>query len=101
MQLKSTITVIGAKRSKGEMEGKPYDHTTIYTQDSLDQKNGDAIGSAGSDYRWGTSDNYKSIQGLIPPFNADVTLEVITTGKSTRMIIVDLKPVAQPSPKQS
>ena len=96
--MNSTITVIGAKRSKGEIEGKPYDHTTIYTQDSLDQKNGDAIGSAGSEYRWGTSDNFLKIAGLKPPFNADVKLEMITTGKSTKMIILDLTPI--PLPKE-
>jgi len=92
MQLKSTIVVIGAKRSKGEMEGKPYDHTTIYTSDILDQRNGDAIGAAGTDYRWGTSENFKKIQNVKPPFSADVVIEVITSGKSQRMILLDLVP---------
>ena len=95
--MKAQITVIGAKASKGSMEGVPYDHTTIFTTTKLDQKNDDAIGSAGDSYRFGKSDNFQKLKGIPCPFNAEAEFEMITTGKTSKMVLVDLKPL--PAPK--
>lgn len=98
MQFKTNIVVIGAKRSKGDYEGTPYDNTKIYTSTSLDASKGDAVGQAGSEYAWGLSDNYNKIATLKFPFEAEATMEIVSNGKSNKTIMLDLKPVAANQP---
>ncbi len=93
MKFKSQIIVIGAKASKGEMEGTPYDHTTIFTTTLLDAKNDDAMGVAGDSYRFGKSDNFQKLKGIPCPFQAEAEFEIVTTGKTSRTIMLDLKPL--------
>ncbi len=97
MKFTAQILVIGAKASKGEMEGTPYDHTTIYTTTQLDSKNGDAFGSAGDSYRFGKSENLEKLKGIPCPFNAEGQFEIVTTGKTSRTILLDLKPLPAPT----
>lgn len=92
MQFTSNVIVTGCKRSKGEMEGKPYDSTKVYMQTSLDTTKGDAVGSAGSEYAWGLSDNFSKIASIKYPFAALATFEMVTNGKTQKTILIDLKP---------
>lgn len=94
MQFSSTVTVTGAKRSKGEYEGTSYDSTKIYVQTGMDTSKGDAAGFAGSEYTWGMSDNFQKIASLKYPFNATATFEIVTNGKAQKTILIDLKPEA-------
>ena len=56
------VMITGAKSSKGEMEGRPYDSTKIYVQVRMDPSKGNMVGSATEEYSWGLSDNFdKSI----------------------------------------
>lgn len=93
MKFTAQIIVIGAKSSKGEMEGTPYDHTSIFTTTQLDAKNDDAMGSAGDSYRFGKSDNFQKLKGIPCPFQATAEFEIVTTGKISRTIMLDLKPL--------
>lgn len=93
MQFQSNVVVTGAKRSKGEMEGKPYDSTKVYVQTGMDTSKGDAVGFAGSEYPWGLSDNFNKVATLKYPFEAVATFEMVTNGKSQKTILIDLKPV--------
>lgn len=97
MKFTAQILVIGAKASKGEMEGTPYDHTTIFTTTQLDSKNDDAFGSAGDSYRFGKSENFQKLKGIPVPFNAEGQFEIVTTGKTSRTILLDLKPLPAPT----
>ena len=94
MQFNSQVIVTGAKRSKGEMEGKPYDSTKVYVQTGMDTSKGDAVGFAGSEYQWGLSDNFLKIASLKYPFSATATFEMVTNGKTQKTILIDLKPEA-------
>ena len=48
MQFKSQIVVLGAKASKGEFNGRPFDSTTVYYQADL-QDGENFAGQVGSD----------------------------------------------------
>lgn len=57
MLLKSNVIVRGARPSKGDYNGRPYDNTKVYIETEI--KAGErASGSVTSEYGWGSSDNY-------------------------------------------
>lgn len=101
MQFTSTVTVTGAKRSKGDFEGTAYDSTKIYIQTAMDTSKGDAMGTAGSEYTWGLSDNFLKIASLKYPFNAVANFEMVTNGKAQKTILIDLKPEAANQPAKA
>lgn len=91
------VTVTGAKRSKGELEGRVYDSTKVYVQTSMDLNNQDMVGFSTAEYTWGKSDNFEKIKDLKYPFEAEIHFEVVTSGKSLKMIVLDIVPVAKKS----
>ena len=91
MLFKSTITVLGAKSSKGTFEGKPYDSTTIFYQSDL-QEGENFAGQVGVSIKWGTSLNFQKVKDLVFPFNADVSMEQVSNGSSQTLILKDLVP---------
>lgn len=100
--LKSTIVVLGAKSSKGDFQGVPYDSTTIFYQADL-QEGENFAGQLGEKMKWGTSENFQKIKGLEYPFTADVVLQQASNGANSTLIIKELiplkVPVAQAQPK--
>lgn len=102
MQFKSTMVVLGAKASKGNYNGVPFDKTTIFYKADL-QEGENFVGEVGEAMVWGTADNFQKIKGLEYPLVADVTLEQVSNGSASRMIIKDLvpqkAPVAHAQPK--
>ncbi|AYY89227.1 hypothetical protein [Acinetobacter baumannii] len=94
MQFKTTITVLGAKSSKGEFNGKPYDSTTIFFQAEL-QDGDNFVGQVGEQIRWGTSANFEKLKDLKFPLNAEATMEQVSNGKSMVTILKDLVPQVQ------
>ena len=91
MLFKSTITVLGAKSSKGTFEGKAYDSTTIFYQSDL-QEGENFAGQVGVSIKWGTSLNFQKVKDLVFPFNADVSMEQVSNGSSQTLILKDLVP---------
>ncbi len=91
MLFKSTITVLGAKSSKGTFEGKPFDSTTIFYQSDL-QEGENFAGQVGVSIKWGTSLNFQKVKDLVFPFNADVSMEQVSNGSSQTLILKDLVP---------
>lgn len=89
MMLQEMI-IVGSKPSKGEMEGRSYDSTKIYIQTKFDSN---GRGFATTEYNWGNSTNFDKIKDLQYPFNAQVTLEMVTTGKTQRIIVTDVQPI--------
>ena len=96
MLMKATIRVLGAKKSKGDFNGKPYDNTVLFQELNLKQGE-DFLGSASEEIKWGTSSNFDhlKVSGIQFPFTADVTLEQVTNGRTSTLVIVDLKPQVQ------
>lgn len=91
MLFKTQMTVLGAKSSKGSFEGKPYDSTTVFYQADL-QEGENFAGQLGVSIKWGTSVNFEKIKNLIYPFNAEATLEQVSNGSTTTLIVKDLVP---------
>ena len=96
MQFKTQLVVLGAKSSKGEYNGRPFDSTTVFYQAQL-QEGENFAGQVGADYKWGTSINFEKIKNQKFPFMADCVLEQVSNGKTTVTILKELTPVPQPA----
>ena len=94
MQFKQKVVVSGMKRSKGDFEGQAFDSTKFYIETDLDDRSGNALGKATSEYAFGKSDEFEKYKHLQFPFEAEATLELMTTGKVTKVALLDLAPVA-------
>lgn len=102
MQFKSTMVVLGAKSSKGDYNGNPYDYTLIFYKADL-QEGDNFVGEVGEQMKWGTSANFAKIKDLQFPLVADVVLEQVSNGKTSTVIIKDLVPQPaeqKPAPNQ-
>lgn len=97
------VTITGAKSSKGEMEGRPYDSTKIYVQVRMDPSKGTMVGSASEEYNWGLSDNFDKLKDLKFPVQAEVDFENVSNGKSSKIIVMDVKllPTASATPNKA
>ena len=95
------VIITGAKRSKGEMEGRPYDSTKIYVQTKMNPDSGDMVGFATEQYNWGTSENYQKIRDLEYPMEANIDIEIVTSGKNMKMIVVDVQPIQKQATTQA
>ncbi len=91
MQYESTIVVLGAKSSKGEFNGRPFDSTTIYYQADLASGENFA-GMVGTEIKWGTSFNFEKIKNLKFPFTAKGKFEQVSNGRAMVTILNDLQP---------
>lgn len=94
MQFKSTLLVLGAKSSKGEYNGRPYDSTVIFYQADL-QDGDNFVGQVGEQIKWGTSVNFEKIKNLEFPMTADVVMEQVSNGKTSALVLLDLIPQKQ------
>lgn len=93
MKFQTQVTVIGMKRSKGQLEnGTAYDSTKVYALTDLDDSKGDAKGQFGAEFNMGTSEEYAKYSQLGFPFQAVAEMEIIGNGKSSKTVMVSLKP---------
>ena len=99
MQFESIIVVLGAKSSKGDYNGRPYDSTKVFAQSELQQGENFA-GFVSTEYTWGTSFNFDRIKGLEYPFKAKAVMQIVSNGKDSKTILLDLVP-EKTVPKQA
>ena len=97
MQFKSQSKVAAMKPSKGFIEesNQAYDSTKVYIETAFSTDT-EGFGTPSIEYNWGTSDNYKEFvakYGIKEPFNAEITWENQTTGKRSKLVVVDVRPV--------
>ena len=94
------VIITGAKASKGEMEGRPYDSTKIYVETRMDPTKGTMAGKATEEYNWGLSDNFDTIKDLKFPLQANVDFEQVTSGTRSKTIVMDVQilPTSTSSP---
>lgn len=91
--MKQTITLLGAKRSVGKLDnGSAYDSTKLYAQVPMNTS-ADTVGFAIAEYNWGDSTNFAKIQNLTFPLQAELDFELVTNGKNSKLIVVDVKPL--------
>lgn len=91
--MQQRVIITGAKRSKGEMEGRPYDSTKIYVQTKMNSDGGEMVGFATTEYNWGLSDNFDKISAHKFPMQADVDMELVTSGKGSKIVVLDVNPI--------
>ncbi|MFX3620835.1 MAG: hypothetical protein ACE3JT_06300 [Acinetobacter radioresistens] len=91
MLFKTTMVVLGAKSSKGEYNGRPFDSTTLFYKADL-QDGDNFVGEVGEQIKWGTSANFEKIKHLDFPLIAEATLEQVSNGKTMLTIVKDLVP---------
>lgn len=94
MQFKSTMVVLGAKSSKGDFDGRAFDSTVIFYKADL-QQGDNFVGEVGEQIKWGTSANFQKIKDLEFPLVADVTMEQVSNGKTSSLVLLDLVPQKQ------
>lgn len=85
--------VLGAKSFKGMIDGRNFDTTTIFVQTRLDDSQGTAKGFAGAAYQWGGAENFEKIKHNPFPFEAELTMETVTSGNKQKQICVGFKPL--------
>ncbi len=95
------VMITGAKSSKGEMEGRPYDSTKIYVQVRMDPSKGNMVGSATEEYSWGLSDNFDKLKDLKFPVEANVDFEQVTSGNRVKIIVMDVQLSTTASPAKA
>ncbi|GLR12891.1 hypothetical protein GCM10007907_16810 [Chitinimonas prasina] len=93
MRFTTKATVRGMKRGKGDYEGVEYDYTRIYVDQSLDGTKGDAIGSATEAYQIGSSEAYTQFSKLPFPHEAELDMELVTSGKVSKTVCVGYRPL--------
>lgn len=74
---KQTMTLIGVKRFKGDIEGQQFDTCKLRF---LMPVQSDAINEMGfgiAEFTYGTSSNYEQFKGVKLPVEVDVTLEMV------------------------
>lgn len=87
------MIITGAKSSSGEYEGRSYDSTKIYVQTKMNDQSGEMVGFATSEYNWGASSNFNKLRDLDFPLKAKVEMEIVTSGKNSKMVVVDVQPI--------
>lgn len=88
------VTVTGIKRSKGNYEGVDYDSTKFYIATDLDDSKGNSKGSATTEYTMGKSDEFDKWSHMTFPFVGVAEMEIVTSGKVTKIALISLKPKA-------
>ena len=91
MLLKSNVIVRGARPSKGDYNGRAYDSTKVFAQSEL-QEGENFAGFVSTEYTWGTSFNFERIKGLDFPFSAKAKMQVVSNGKTSTTVMLDLIP---------
>ncbi|OQS44022.1 hypothetical protein B0T49_21765 [Chromobacterium violaceum] len=99
MQFQAQLKIIGAKRFRDTVDGTLYDNTKLFVEVSLNDNNGNAVGSASSEMQWGTSENFAKISALQFPFMAQCQMEMVTNGKTNKTVITDLRPITAAAQK--
>ncbi|RZI42477.1 hypothetical protein EGT07_14840 [Herbaspirillum sp. HC18] len=93
MRMQTQFKVLGMKSSKGTMDGgQAFDSTKVYVETSLDDSKGTAKGFAVAEYTLGTSEEFAKYKHLTFPFNATAEVEMVTNGKTQKMVVHSLMP---------
>lgn len=93
MRFTTKVQVLGMKSSKGTMDnGQSYDSTKAYIVTPLDDSKGNARGMAAGEYNIGPSEKFNEYDKLPFPFHADAEMEIVSNGKTSKMVVHKLVP---------
>ncbi|MGP4120863.1 hypothetical protein ACT3N8_13725 [Psychrobacter aquimaris] len=80
------LTIVGAKPSKFEIDDYKEDTTKVYALVPLDETSG-GLGQAVQDFNYLDSNAISIFAGQEFPVNADCKVELITSGKKSRLVL--------------
>lgn len=93
MQMQIQAQIMGAKRFSGLIDGRNFDYCRVIVATPMDATQGNAVGSSANEYDFGGSANFIRFQQQPFPFEAVLTVEIVTNGKTQKLKIIDLKAV--------
>ena len=99
MQMQIQGQIMGVKRFNGQIEGKNFDYCRVIVATPLDSTQGNALGSATTEYDFGASTNFEQFKAHQFPFDANLSVEVVTNGKTQKLKITAFQPKSTPAPK--
>lgn len=96
MKMQTVAVILGAKAFKGEVDGQSHDFTKLYVEEPFSSDNENAKGTAAVEFNAGKSDLfYSHLKSLPFPIRAELTLETVTNGKTSKTIVLGVKPLQQ------
>ena len=99
MQMQIQGQIMGVKRFSGQIEGKNFDYCRVIVATPLDGTQGNALGSATTEYDFGPSTNFEQFKAHQFPFDANLSVEVVTNGKTQKLKIIAFQPKNTPASK--
>lgn len=95
MQMQIQGQIMGVKRFNGQIDGKTFDYCRVIVATPLDASQGNALGSSATEYDFGGSLNFEQFKNASFPFEANLTVELVTNGKSQKLKIIGFQPKTQ------
>lgn len=89
---KSVERVTGMKKFKGDIDGRPFDSTTVFIETKMDDRNGNRRGACTNDYSAGKSEVYDRLTSIALPAEFEIEWDTVSNGSRTKQIIVDIRP---------
>ena len=99
MQMQIQGQIMGVKRFSGQIEGKNFDYCRVIVATPLDSTQGNALGSATTEYDFGASTNFEQFKAHQFPIDANLSVEVVTNGKTQKLKITAFQPKSTSAPK--
>lgn len=99
MQMQIQGQIMGVKRFSGQIEGKNFDYCRVIVATPLDSTQGNALGSATTEYDFGPSTNFEQFKAHQFPIDANLSVDVVTNGKTQKLKITSFQPKNTPAPK--
>lgn len=99
MQMQIQGQIMGVKRFSGQIEGKNFDYCRVIVATPLDSTQGNALGSATTEYDFGASTNFEQFKAHQFPIDANLSVEVVTNGKTQKLKITAFQPKNTPASK--
>ena len=99
MQMQIQGQIMGVKRFSGQIEGKNFDYCRVIVATPLDSTQGNALGSATTEYDFGASTNFEQFKAHQFPIDANLSVEVVTNGKTQKLKITGFQPKNTPATK--
>lgn len=88
MEYRVLAKVTGVKFFSGEIDQKLIDVGTVFVEDKLDDRNGNAKGYATTAYKLGNSSGVKAFMEHVFPLQAELVMENRTMGKGQSQPVV-------------
>lgn len=80
--------IVGVKKINGQIEGKSFDYCCLIVATPLDSSQGNALGSSTTEYDFGSSANFEQFRNAQFPIEANLNVEIVTTGKTQKLKVI-------------